>query len=299
MAVRLKDKPFFLAAIICLVLFYSKAVKIPEKNPFISAFPKEALTGLSGMLISSPQKSASGSSYLSKMSVGAVKALPFKNSTLPSFSSALGNVDVIIPAELCEVYFPGKIYFGAKALKKGCYLYESGADYDFEGYFIGDLFFVKSCSACRWKKGFLGKIDKARALCRLHFKRLMFYWKDGGGLILALLSGSKEYLDSTLYSNFRRSFPYYCAFRHAPFNVQCNHSLFCLPFWKKKAYDCIANNSPCGFCLVCRLFSLLNESLYLFNAAAFCQCGRCPPAGYAFNPLFFLPAANYYFTFRP
>ncbi len=205
MAVRLKDKPFFLAAIICLVLFYSKAVKIPEKNPFISAFPKEALTGLSGMLISSPQKSASASSYLSKMSVGAVKAQPFKNSTLPSFSSARGNVDVIIPAELCEVYFPGKIYSGAKALKKGCYLYESGADYDFEGCFIGDLFFVKSCSACRWKKGFLGKIDKARALCRLHFKRLMFYWKDGGGLILALLSGSKEYLDSTLYSNFRLS----------------------------------------------------------------------------------------------
>ena len=206
MAVRLIERPFLLAALFCVFGFYSKIIKVSPRNQFRSVFLTEQITGLSGTLISSPQISSSGKSYFAKMQINSVKALPFRGSFRSSCSSASGNVNIIIPSDMTEVYFPGKLYSSVGALKKGCFFYESGAEYDFEGYFISsDTFLVKSCSACRWKTGLFGKIDKFRALCRLHFKRLMYYWKDGGGLILALLSGSREYLDSGLYSNFRKS----------------------------------------------------------------------------------------------
>ena len=207
MAVRLIERPFLIAAIFCVFVFYSKIVKISPRNPFSSVFQTEKITGLSGTLISSPQISSSGKSYLSKMAVTSVKScLMIDGLDFPSSSQARGNVNIILPSDMTEVYFPGKVYSSVKSLNKGCYLYESGADYDFEGRFISpDTFLVKSCCSCRWKSGIFGKIDKARALCRLQFKRLMFFWRDGGGLILALLSGSKEYLDCGLYSNFRRA----------------------------------------------------------------------------------------------
>ena len=206
MAVRLIERPFLIAALFCAFVFYSKIVKIPPRNPFSSVFQTEKISGLSGTLISSPQISSSGKSYMAKMAVTSVRGTLSGACDLPSFSAARGNVNIILPSDMTEVYFPGKIYSSVKALNKGCFLYESGADYDFEGHFISpDTFLVKSSSDCRWKSGIFGKIDKIRALCRLQFKRLMYFWKEGGGLVLALLSGSKEYLDVELYSNFRRS----------------------------------------------------------------------------------------------
>ena len=206
MAVKLIERPFLIAALFCVFVFYSKIINISPRNPFSSVFQTEKITALSGTLISSPQISSSGKSYFSKMAVSSAKCYLTDKKAFPCFSQARGNVNVILPSDMTEVYFPGKIYSLVKSLDKGCFLYESGADYEFEGYFISsDTFLVKSCSACRWKSGLLGKIDKARALCRLQFKRLMYYWKEAGGLILALLCGSKEYLDGGLYSNFRRA----------------------------------------------------------------------------------------------
>ena len=51
----------------------------------------------------------------------------------------------------------------------------------------------------------MGKIQKSRAFCRLEFKRMMFSWGKAGGFLLALLSGSKEYLDIDLVENFKKS----------------------------------------------------------------------------------------------
>ena len=206
MAVRIIERPFLIAAVFCAFVFYSKIVKLPPRNRFSTVLNTESICGITGTLISSPQISSSQKSYISKMAVNSVKGILPGCFDTPSFSDARGNVNIILPSDMTEVYFPGKVYSTVKALNKGCFLYESGADYDFEGHFISpDTFLVKSCSDCRWKTGVFGKIDKTRALCRLQFKRLMYFWKDGGGLILALLSGSKEYLDVDVYSNFRRS----------------------------------------------------------------------------------------------
>lgn len=44
-----------------------------------------------------------------------------------------------------------------------------------------------------------------RALCRLHFKRLMYSWGSGGGLLLALLCGAREYTEAATAEAFRRA----------------------------------------------------------------------------------------------
>ena len=137
MAVRLIERPFLIAAIFCVFVFYSKIVKISPRNTFSSVFQTEKITGLSGTLISSPQISSSGKSYLSKMAVTSVKScLMIDGLDFPSSSQARGNVNIILPSDMTEVYFPGKVYSSVKSLNKGCFLYESGADYDFEGRFI-------------------------------------------------------------------------------------------------------------------------------------------------------------------
>ena len=198
MAVKVIEKPFFTASLICVFVFYfcMGRSKLPSPNPFYSLIPKEKISGVRGILISSPVKSQSGKTYSAKMHVQRVWG---ENLT----SQAGGNITIFIPSEMVEVYFPGKIY--SKAAKKGAFLYEAGCLYDFSGLFLDSAFFVKSCSSASWKNGFLGYFDYIRALSRLQFKRLMYSWKDGGGLLLALLSGSREYLDAGLYSDFRKA----------------------------------------------------------------------------------------------
>ena len=52
---------------------------------------------------------------------------------------------------------------------------------------------------------FLGKIKYFRAIFRLKLKRLLFSWKDSGALLLALITGMREYTDEKLSSLFRKA----------------------------------------------------------------------------------------------
>ena len=198
MAVKVIEKPFFTASLICIFIFYFciGSSKLPSRNPFSSLLPKEKICRVRGILISSPVKSQSGKSYAAKMQVQTVW-------TNNISSQAKGNITLFIPSEMVEVYFPGKVY--SKAADKGAFFYEAGCQYDFSGFFLESAFLVKSCRSAVWRKGLLGKFDYIRALSRLQFKRLMYSWKDGGGLLLALLSGSREYLEADLYSDFRKA----------------------------------------------------------------------------------------------
>ena len=145
---------------------------------------------------STPVKISSGKYYSANLSVN-------KLYSKTSNSSAFGTIKVYIPTEMVESYFPGKLFSLAK--NKGAFIYEAGASYTFQGKFSKDGFYVKECSSCSWPTNLFGKIDYFRALCRLHFKRLMYKWGQGGGLLLALLSGSKEYTESTTSDAFKNA----------------------------------------------------------------------------------------------
>lgn len=198
MAIKLLEKPFFTASLICVFIFYSNVVRLPQRNRAHFLIPAEAVTGIKGEIISSPAKTQNGKYYACNFCLNAAEA---KINGTKIQSRADGLLSVLIPTAIAEVYFPGKLYSAAN--KKGAFLYESGALYHFSGSIKGSDFIVKSCSECTWKKGLFGKIDFFRALCRLQFKRLMYAWGSAGGLLLALLCGSREYLDPTVYSSFR------------------------------------------------------------------------------------------------
>lgn len=49
------------------------------------------------------------------------------------------------------------------------------------------------------------RVIKFRSLCRLQFKRLMYAWGNAGGLLLALVSGSREYTETEVGTAFKNA----------------------------------------------------------------------------------------------
>ena len=200
---KLLDKPFLSAVLLCIFVFYSGLFNIPERNSPKQLVKAEEINHIEGMLINSPAKTQSGKYYVGKLELSKAGTNKASKSLI---SSSKGIINVLIPSSMAEAFFPGKLY--SDAAGKGAYLYESGAQYTFSGNFLegaAESFLVKSCQDCRWKEGFFGRIDYFRALCRLQFKRLMYAWNGAGGLLLALLCGSREYLEGSLYSNFKNA----------------------------------------------------------------------------------------------
>lgn len=194
MVKRYSDNSVFLAALICIILFYSGLIKLQDRNVYYSLIPYQNVNSLKGQLINSPSKTTDGKYYYAKLKVWRCKAENIK-------STAFGNISVYIPCEMVEAFFPGKLYSKAGAF------FEAGGVYSFEGSFGTDSrkFYVKECSDSYFPDTFYGKLDYIRALCRLQFKRLMFYWGAGGGLLLALLCGAKEYTSSEISLSFKNA----------------------------------------------------------------------------------------------
>lgn len=198
--------PVFLAALVCAFLFYFDIVSIKDRECFNCLFPSEKIILLKGSLASSPVKSSSEKKYY---------AADFKVSEAvldnSSKTACSGTVKILIPSELVEKYYPGKIYTSfnvSKNEKKYPLLFETGNNFllnvDFsEGNF--SFFVVKSAVSFGFSKSFSGFLQKIRSLCRLQFKRLMYGWNEAGGLLLALLSGSREYTESLTGEAFKNA----------------------------------------------------------------------------------------------
>jgi len=202
MVKRYSNSSVFIAALICIILFYSGLIKLKDRNPFVSLIPSSNITSLYGQLLSSPAKCENGKYYRSKL------RLMQSGSKEGVKSSASGNVSIYIPSEEVEAFFPGKLYSQSKAAlnNKAC-IWEAGGNYWVEGHFnkAGDCFYISECKASFFPENFYGKFDYFRALCRLQFKRLMYSWGAAGGLLLALLCGAKEYTVSELSLSFRNA----------------------------------------------------------------------------------------------
>ena len=194
MVKRYSNNSVFLAALICIILFYSGLIKLQDRNRFFSLIPYGQTNQIKGQLINSPAKTSDGKYYSAKLKV--------HNCRGESVSSqAFGNVKVMIPCEIAEAFFPGKLYSKAGAF------FEAGGLYSLKGHFNSDgsKFYISECLSYSFPKTIYGKLDYFRALCRLQFKRLMFSWGAGGGLLLALLCGAKEYTSSEVSLSFKNA----------------------------------------------------------------------------------------------
>ena len=201
MAVKTFFKPVFLSTLICIFVFYSGLFDIPDRTHVRSLIKSEDIIEVSGKLISSPAKTGSGSWYTATLSLNSAA------DTQRLCSSATGRLKVMLPCELAEAFSPGKLYSSvnkdSKQLKT--LLFEAGGYYTFQGRYSKNYFYVQKCTASFWPASWKGHFAKLRALCRLQFKRLMYSWGSGGGLLLALLCGAREYTDTETQDAFRHA----------------------------------------------------------------------------------------------
>ena len=196
MVKRYSNNSVFLAALICIILFYSGLIKLKDRNSYYSLIPVSKTLFLKGQMVSSPAKTSNDKFYCAKLKVWNCAGQNVK-------SSAFGNVKIFIPSSQVEAFFPGKLYSAAKS---GA-LFEAGGIYSLKGHFGSDKqsFYVEQCLNSNFPNTLYGKLDYFRALCRLQFKRLMFSWGEAGGLLLALLCGAKEYTSSEVSLSFKNS----------------------------------------------------------------------------------------------
>ena len=182
-------KPVFLSALLCILIFYSGLFTIPDKTSPYSLLKTESITEISGTIISSPSRSGNGSYY------SAIFSLEETADARAYRSTAKGRMKIMIPSELAEAYSPGKLYSQASGKGKGtapqAFLYEAGGHCTFRGRLISNVFYVRECTASWWPSSWRGRLRHFRALCRLQFKRLMYAWGSGGGLLLALRCGAR------------------------------------------------------------------------------------------------------------
>lgn len=191
-----------MVAVFLAALIYCGAVPVRESGSYGSLVPLPSVDSLECRLCSSPAKSSgkAGAAYSCRVEV-------FRSSgRLPGGSvscDARGSLPLSLPAALVESFYPGRLY----SRSGGSLLLESGASFRFTGRWNGrkGVFEVQSAEDLGWGKGFLSVLFRIRAVARLWFRRLVASWGRAGGLVLALLSGSREYLDAGLSESFRRA----------------------------------------------------------------------------------------------
>ena len=202
-----------LIALCLIVLLYTGFLPIYSRNPFSCVLNERSITSLSGTVFSSPVKTSSGKSY--SVIIAATEA----NSDV-SRAACSGNVTLYLPAADVEALYPGKLYSSARSGGKNL-LIEEGAnlsvEVEFSGFIDGDAlsllsgnierpaFAVKLIKQCSWSNDLYGSLSYLRAYLRLQLKRLLASWGAAGGLLLALLCGSREYTDSAVSESFKNA----------------------------------------------------------------------------------------------
>ena len=195
-----------MSAIICALLFYSGAVKTQKTYSLKTLIPKNEINFITGKICSNPVKQ---SSSFSSESFYSADFDVFEVSSKKNYvSQAKGKVKIFIPARFVEAFYPGKLYTLSK--NKSAAVFESGSQLKLNVNAFAkseeDIFFVNSAEKLKTETtNLFSKAEKFRAVCRLQFKRLMFSWGKAGGLFLALLSGSKEYIENDIAQAFKNA----------------------------------------------------------------------------------------------
>lgn len=199
--------PAFAAALTVAFVLYSglfgfsavrtrrQNLKVGSVHSFYSLLSADKVTELSGTVLSNPAKTSSGRFYSLVLKVESVSSAHIK-------SSASGQTLVLLPAADVEALYPGKLFSKAhNTATHGAVIAEQGARLTCSVRYANGFFIAEKTVLNGWKN----RISRFRALCRLNLKRVLYAWKQAGGLALALLSGSREYADERLVTAFKNS----------------------------------------------------------------------------------------------
>lgn len=210
----IKLHPLKAAALILAVLLYTGLVKRADPFVFRSAFDVKSLTSVQGTAASNPVKTASGRFYSLLFNAESVESATGK-------AEAAGRIKLLIPAETVEALYPGKLFSltgDAVPVEEGARLVCTGYTLDSEQSSVSaekdgtgkilalpqppmPVFIAQDTSFLGWKNG----LSRIRALFRLYLKRMLYAWGEAGGLVLALMSGSREYTDAALAEAFKNA----------------------------------------------------------------------------------------------
>ena len=191
------QNPLVLAAGICAVLIYSGIVPVKNRTPFCCCLPLESVVMMSGKIISNPVKTGKSGAYRALFKPQYAVSSSGMNSTCS------GSLVVMIDGSMAESFSPGKLYSDCR--KNGSLICETGANMTLAGTGRNGVFFADSGKMKNWDDSLNGMIAHFRALCRIQFRRLMYAWGEAGGLLLALLSGAREYTGKDTADAFRNA----------------------------------------------------------------------------------------------
>lgn len=180
-------------AIFSIVLIYGFSLK--NVSTFSCLIENHKIYSAQGLVASNPVITSSGKYYKCDFKPNLIKT---KND-LSTFSSD-GKITLLFPKEIIETHYPGKLY---STIGESIFV-EEGSILNVQIEQLNkktdeSFFIVKKAEFLGWKN-FLSKI---RGFFRLQFKRLMYMWGNAGGLLLALLSSSKEYTSFEFSNAFR------------------------------------------------------------------------------------------------
>ena len=204
------ENPIAAAALLCAAVLYGALLlHTPlalRSSSFSSLIAPASITALSGTVTANPVKTAAhGGSYRVTLSVHAVYGDDGAS------SSARGSVLLFLPAAFVEAHYPAGLYSLAAAQ---AVLAEQGERLQVQVRAVrvrdtltsargeATAFVATAATSCGWGNTLSARLLRFRALSRLQFKRLMYAWGEAGGLVLALLSGSREYLSATVSAAF-------------------------------------------------------------------------------------------------
>ena len=180
-------------AIFSIVLIYGFSLK--NVSTFSCLIENHKIYFAQGWVSSNPIITSSGKYYKCDFIPSFVKS----KKELSTFSSD-GKITLLFPKEIIETHYPGKLY---STIGESIFV-EEGSILNVQIEQLNkktdeSFFIVKKAEFLGWKN-FLSKI---RGFFRLQFKRLMYMWGNAGGLLLALLSSSKEYTSFEFSNAFR------------------------------------------------------------------------------------------------
>ncbi|MBQ7158324.1 MAG: ComEC/Rec2 family competence protein [Treponema sp.] len=247
--------PLVMAATLCAIAVYSGMVRVQSRTPFYSLFSEREIRLLTGTVSSNPTKTnAFSGSYRMDFSVESV------TTAHDARSSAAGIVSVYIPSDVVESLYPGKLYTPSRS--QSGILIDTGSRLSLSvtNGIKPHEYLVNSVKSLGWGSGFYSRLCHFRALCRLQFRRLMFAWGKAGGLLLALLSGSREYTEGIVSDSFRNAgLSHILALSGMHLSLFSGLALF---LGKKAATRTIADGLQLGAILFFVWFAGLSPSLF-------------------------------------
>jgi ComEC/Rec2-related protein len=193
--------PLITSTVVCVFSIYSGFFHIPKYNRFLSLIPKDRIHFIKGKIAGNPVKKSgyNGEIYLVPFEVRRTESYDGKT------SGSLGCIKLQISAGLVEAHYPGKLYTDTCMGENIPFIVERGNRFTLTGVFGNDVFYVHTAIPEGFDPTVSGMVSKLRAVFRIHIKRLMYAWDYAGGLLLALLSGSGEFIEDSLHTAFKNA----------------------------------------------------------------------------------------------